>query len=437
MARMPHLARVPNAPPALLGLANLRGSIMPVLSAAGLLHRHAGEPKQAIVLDAGELVGLAVDEVGRVQSAGQSDVTEIDALELVSRAVVARGARKGHAAGAGLIRADTAGDEDETVRLVAFAIGEQDFALPVTAIDEVLELPSEIAVMPDADDAVVGSAASRGTVLPLLSLRALLRLGSGSGSARQRVVVTRIGQHRVGLLVDDMRAILNVAPSQIDIVPPVLARGGAEARIQAICRLDDGERLVSILAADQLLREDITARLLQGHAGEQETMAQDASDEESEQFLLFRIGDAQFGMAIDAVDEVLPVPERLTPLPKAPAFVLGLMSRRGEVIPVIDQAQRFGENGRGQSRGRVIVARIEDLRAGFMVDAVYEVVRIPTAQLQSAPDLGNDQTRVFERVAKLDGEHDIVLIVNPRELLDRVEQDLLRALRSDAAAPPS
>jgi purine-binding chemotaxis protein CheW len=109
------------------------------------------------------------------------------------------------------------------------------------------------------------------------------------------------------------------------------------------------------------------------------------------------------------------------------------MNLRGQVIPVIDQAQRFGAGTSQSARRRVIVTRIGELQAGFIVDAVSEVVRVRASALRAAPDFGNEDTRVFERVANLADEQRIILIVNPRELLDRAEQDLLRSLGKKGA----
>jgi purine-binding chemotaxis protein CheW len=279
----------------------------------------------------------------------------------------------------------------------------------------------------------VGSMAVRGALLPLLSLRALLALPGADDDPRARVLVVRVGANRVGLVVGAMRSILRVAEDDVDAVPQVLARGGAEARIQAICRLEDGKRLVSVLAADQLLRDDITARLFQG-AGEQD-MGETAAEQVFEQFLLFRIGEEEFGLPIGAVEEVALLPAKLTRLPKAPAFVQGVMNLRGQVIPVIDQSERFGAGAASGRKRRVVIVRIGDLSAGFVVDAVSDVLRVETSALRPAPDLGNEETRVFDRVANLAGEERIVLIVSPRELLDRAEQDLLRSIAGKGATP--
>ena len=56
---------------------------------------------------------------------------------------------------------------------------------------------------------------------------------------------------------------------------------------------------------------------------------------------MFRLGDDEFGLPIEAVDEVARVPDQITRLPKTPKFLEGVVNLRGEVLPVVDQRRRF------------------------------------------------------------------------------------------------
>ena len=423
---MPRIVRVPHAPSALLGVANMRGTVIPVISVARLLGREDEESQRVIVVDHDGLVGLAVTATAQlVYQRAAGDVTLVDVAELIARAVPETRLRR--SSGPVVALAERIARQ-ETVPLVAFTAGGQAFALPLPNIDGIVRVPEDIAQMPHADRVVVGAMPLQGAVLPLLSLAALLALPVRPTDRHARIVIVRIGTHRVGLLVDAMQSVVRVADVDIDPVPQVLNRGGAEARIQAICRLGDGKGLLSVLATDQLLREDIMARLLQGDGKEQDDMTGGAASNRSERFLMFRIGSGSFGLPIDQVEEVAPLPPRLTPLPNAPDFVKGVMNVRGQVIPVIDQARRFNGTAVDSAKPRVIVVRIGTLTAGFMVDAVSEVAQVPESALCEAPDLGAEGTRVFDRVATIGGRDDIVLIVSPRELLNSAEQDLLAEL---------
>ena len=60
-----------------------------------------------------------------------------------------------------------------------------------------------------------------------------------------------------------------------------------------------------------------------------------------EQFIIFRLGDQEYGLPIAAVDEIARPPEQITRLPKAPAFIDGVMNLRGSVVPIVDLRRRF------------------------------------------------------------------------------------------------
>ena len=435
VTRMPRISRVPRAPPAMLGLANFRGTVIPVLSGAVLLDRTDGGSSRLIVIDTGELLGLAVDDASPVLSSGASGAVQlVDIADLAARSMPqCAPPRRPHETTTAPL-ADPASDGTPTA-LVVFAIGDREFALPAAVVDRIAPLPGHIALMPDADDVVLGNAAFGDAVLPLLSLRALLALPlSDPGPRRRRVIVVKIGGDRIGLVVDAIRGIVQARDDQIDPLPLAQRRDHAAARIQAICRLDQGDRLISVLAPDQLLRDNIATKM-PDHAQPDPEHVAHAVAAETEQFLIFQIGPDEFGMPLGAVDAVAQLPVALGRLPNAPAFVLGVMNLRGQVIPVIDQSQRFGAIPCAGARRRVIVVRIGELRAGVVVDTISQVVRVNAADVRPAPDLRNAETQVFERVVNFAEAPGIVRIVNPRALLDRAERDLLIGIARKGAGP--
>jgi len=438
--RLPAIVRVPHAPPALVGLGNLRGTVLSILSLASLIDRPAGEGKRVIVLDEAQDVGLLVDDVSALidkdQTQGADRVARLlDIGTLLDRGFKTSGNRKTAPAAIAEVAREVTASADEVV-LLSFSIGDQEFALPLDQIDEVIRMPVGIALMPHADDAVIGTAAHRGMLLPILALRHLLSLPGESGSSASRVVIARLGGKRVGLLVDMVHAILRITEDMVDTIPAVLTRGAGEARIQAICRLDGGRRLISLLATQQLLRDDLVARLSEDNMELDEVANDQAGGTgDTEQFLIFRIGDENFGLPVAAVNEVVRMPDTLSSLPRAPKFVEGIMNLRGQAVPVIDQRRRFDAPAQAGQRRRVIIVGLGDLQAGFVVDAVSDVMRIASKDLRAAPDLGDGAVRVFDRVANLEAEKRMILLVEPRELLDRAERDLIAAMALGEASP--
>jgi purine-binding chemotaxis protein CheW len=450
--RPPAVTRVPLGPSSLVGVANLRGAVMPVVSLHALLGSEGApsETARVVVLDRGAPVGLMIDKVASLGAAertagtaddiaggeGHAPARLIDLDTLLARdfgSFAERGQHRHASIGQGsqaASQARTVAARDE-VALVCFTVAGQDFALPLASVHEVVALPAGVMAVPQADAVMQGVMTLRGQLLPLVSLRGLLGLrASGSGGSRSRVVVARIGDALVGLVTDGMKEILRIPSSEIDPVPAILTRGDAEAKIQGICRLEGGQRLVSVLSTESLFRDQALAERIMPQTETNQAMSTASKPSDGdEQFIVFRLGGEEYGLPIASVDEVVRVPETLTRLPKAPAFIEGVMNLRGRVVPVIDQRRRFRFEGQGERRReRIVVVRIDRMYAGFVVDTVSEVLKIPQSQLRTTPDLAAEGSQVIERIANIEVEGRMILLLNPRELLDRAERDLLAAM---------
>ena len=145
-----------------------------------------------------------------------------------------------------------------------------------------------------------------------------------------------------------------------------------------------------------------------------------------EQFVIFRLGDQEYGLPVAAVDEIARPPDHVSRLPRAPAFIDGVMNLRGSVVPIVDLRRRFEVEPKefGNAR-RILVLALGGGKTGFMVDGVSEVMRVPLDAIRPAPELSPEQMRLISRVANLDAEGRIILLVDPAQLLDQVEADVL------------
>jgi purine-binding chemotaxis protein CheW len=462
--RIPAAARVPHAPRALLGLANLRGSVLPLVSLAILLGIEEPSPSpsaRAIVLAGDAPVAVVVDLVetlvvvdsDRVQvSAGEMSAEPgepllgafsppgggaakiLDIAALLERAFAERdrSPRQTLARGALPIAERAKARHGDT--LVTFDVADQEFALEIGVVQEIVAMPGDATSMPLAEAAVVGMIALREHLLPLLSLRALLGFPAAlDEEMREKILVVVINGARIGLIADRARAVVLADSNAIDPTPPVFAaRAGGETRIKAIYRADQGRRLISILAPEQLFREDVMKRL---GAEKADTSSRDAVEAEvgESKFLIFRLGEDEFALPVEAVDEVARVPDRIARVPKAPKFLEGVINLRGDALPVVDQRRRFDMPARKRDEGaRLIVVRTRRHRAGLIVDGVSRVFGASASAIQAAPDLTGDMTRMVRGVLNLEQEGRIILVLDPTELLTRAESGLLEAFADRA-----
>jgi purine-binding chemotaxis protein CheW len=451
-------ARVPQAPRALIGVANLRGAILPVVSLRALLDLEAesGAASRAIVMDGAALVAIVVDAIdglvtidaerietrsaqlsvergeqlnGAFPLGDRQGAAKILDVQALLAATFARRVRLDHSNAPRGIIATHAPEAAEEARetFVTFDVAEQEFALDLDLVQEIIALPGAITSAPRVDKTVVGMMAHRDRLLPLVSMRELLGFAHAPISeVRAKVIVASVGGGLVGLIADRARAVISADPALIDPVPPVIqARSGGEARIKSIYRGEEGRRLVSILAPEQLFREEVMKRLGEARDASRPQPQLDEASEER-QFLVFRLGQDEFGLPVEAVVEVARAPDRVTRVPKAPKFLEGVINLRGAVLPVIDQRQRFDmprlDGGDGR---RLVVVQTGRHRAGLIVDSVSEVLRTTADAIKDAPDLTEDIARLVSGVVSIEAEGRILLILDPAELLTRAERGLL------------
>lgn len=464
IVRMPNLARMPLAPRSLLGLANLHGAVLPIVDLRRLLRLPEApldDAMRVIVMGRGAPVGFVVDRIERLAALAAGQIEKDDAgaggidpdlldgvikgaegdstIKILNPTRLLRdefsqlGVSGQRAASATTVSAvgavPSAAAPERRVSLVSFDVGRQEYALPLDRVREIIQLPEHISEVARSETAVLGVVTLRDRLLPLVSLRALLGLPADSERGEPgKVVVLPMGAGAVGVVADRTREILHVDPSAIDPAPSLLTRGEGDAEITSICRLDHGKRLVALLSPDRLFRSDLVRRVLseQGHRADDGASHTDGNAMADEQFIIFRLGDQEYGLPIAAVNEIARPPEQIARLPKAPAFIDGVINLRGVVVPIVDLRRRFDVTSTEPVGGRrILVLSLGAGKTGFMVDSVSEVLKIPESAIRPAPEVSTEQMRLIDRVANLDTQNRMILLVDPAQLLDRIEADVL------------
>lgn len=455
--RVPDVVRVPLAPPTLEGLANLRGKVLPIISLRrifGFAERGADDATRAVVIDLGQPLGFVVDRVASVVGVdvrqiedasciaatvrsdlvsgllknvgGHATIMVLDFQRLIAAEFAQVAAASARAAGTAALDADGEGDEEERaadeLQLVSFDVAGQEYAVAIEDVQEIVQMPDEIVQVPQSQPHVLGLMTLRQRLLPLVSLRRMFALPARAADEQSRIVVVSLGANAVGVVMDSVNEVLRVALSMVEPVPALLARESGMADIARICRLDGGKRLVSIIDAASLFRQDGIRELLEKQDVHQdmdmEAGADGAGNDDEEQLVVFRLGQEEFGVPIDSVQEIVRVPELLTHVPRAPAFVEGVINLRGSVLPVIDLRRRLGLPEAVRSdRQRIMVFLIDRVCTGFIVDSVAEVLKVERRAIEPAPQLSHEQSRLLARMANLEKQKRMLQLLDPRHLV--------------------
>ncbi len=135
------------------------------------------------------------------------------------------------------------------VELLAFWVADEEYAVEITEIQEIIKLPI-ITDVPRAHPSVMGIISLRGTIVPVVDLRLLLGLERRVISRQSRILVLRADGDPVGLLVDQVTSVVRLESDAVEPPPRAMQRHASEM-LSGVGRL--GGRLIIILNAAAVL----------------------------------------------------------------------------------------------------------------------------------------------------------------------------------------
>lgn len=469
--RVPTLNQVPLSGPAMLGVTNLRGSVLPVFSLRRLVGRNGGETTQhsrILVLRTPHPIGIWVDWVEKVADVPTS---RLDQSDLVRH-------RADHQLLSGFVRPDPyAGSEhtrmrrlldaeavyqasqcapiqtdealsgaaggrahtqvtqrrvQDTEQYVCFDIGDQAYALGVRQVKEVVRVPAQLEPVSGMADHVIGILSLRSLMIPLIRLSVLYGLKNEAACIQretdsQRVIVVPVGRRDgtefIGLVVDRINEVVSLSEDAIQPVPDMLSQMPGFQDINGMMRVDTGDAsLTALLDVRKLMTQQAFKAAAEAVSDSEVAMTTEQDSDDGRQIVVFRLDREEYGVAIEATKEILRVPETLTRVPQADAFIEGVINLRGMVLPVIDLRKRFAlPDEEKTNQQRIIVLNLDGQRTGFIVDAVREVLRVNRDDIEAAPPLSPEQNSLITEMANMTDDNRMVLLLDVGRLVSEQE----------------
>lgn len=138
------------------------------------------------------------------------------------------------------------------------------------------------------------------------------------------------------------------------------------------------------------------------------------------QWVTCQLEDEIYGVNVMQVQEVLRLTE-IAPVPGAPDYVIGIINLRGNVVTVIDTRRRFGlSQTESDDSSRIIIIEVNENVIGMLVDSVAEVVYLHQSEIDTAPNVGNDDSsRFIQGVCSRDEQ--LLILIDVNKLLTEEE----------------
>ena len=138
---------------------------------------------------------------------------------------------------------------------------------------------------------------------------------------------------------------------------------------------------------------------------------------EQDQHLTFDLSEEELAVPVLNIREIIRY-GKLTKMPMVPNFIEGVINLRGNVVPVINLAAKFGLNlQKADKRTCIIIMEVEiadeAVVMGIVVDKVLQVIEIPDDNIEPTPTLGaNIQTNFIKGMARIDDGFIIILDIS-------------------------
>jgi len=152
-------------------------------------------------------------------------------------------------------------------------------------------------------------------------------------------------------------------------------------------------------------------------------VAQSANDPIT-QWVTFFLDNEKYGIKVMQVQEVLRMTE-IAPVPGAPDYVLGIINLRGNVVTVIDSRKRFGlPDKEPDDATRIVIIEAGDHVVGILVDSVAEVVDLRGSEIETAPNVGTDESSKYIQGVSSQRQELLILVDVDKLLSDDEWQDV-------------
>lgn len=142
-------------------------------------------------------------------------------------------------------------NSEDIVQLVGFVVGEEEYAIPILNIQEIIK-PIEFTRVPSVPDYVLGVFNLRGNVIPLIDLRKRFGLVAGKQSSSTRYIVMKEGDNIAGFVIDRLTEAIRINQNRIDPPPETLVKD--KGMIYGIGKRD--QNILTILKVEALLKRD-------------------------------------------------------------------------------------------------------------------------------------------------------------------------------------
>jgi purine-binding chemotaxis protein CheW len=315
-------------------------------------------------------------------------------------------------------------DKESDIRqFVTFIVGDEVFAVDMAPVQEIIRVP-EVVKVPLAPRTLDGLANLRGKVLPIVSLRRIFGFDELGYDDATRAVVIDQGQP-LGFVVDRVVSVVSVDPKQIEDASAISGTVNTEL-VSGLLKDVGSYPMIMVLDFSKLIASEFAGALAssQSHSASSSMTDQlekndDVKNNDELHLVSFEVAQQEYAIVIDDVQEIVQVPELIVKVPHSESHVLGVMTLRNRLLPLVSLRRMFGLPTRdADENSRIVVVSIGASSVGVVMDSVNEVLRVARSDVDVMPSMmakdGNMSD--IEQICRLEGGKRLVSVLSVANL---------------------
>lgn len=304
-------------------------------------------------------------------------------------------------------------------QFVTFIVGTEVFAVDMAPVQEIIRVPDVVKV-PLAPRTLDGLSNLRGKVLPIVSLRRIFGFEERAYDDSTRAVVIDQGQP-LGFVVDRVVSVVGVDPRQIETTGTISATINTD-QVSGLLKDVGGYPMIMVLDFAKVIAAEfagaLTSNSSQRNAGldtELQNRATETQTNDELHLVSFEVAKQEYAIVIDDVQEIVQVPEAIVQVPHSESHVLGVMTLRNRLLPLVSLRRMFGLPTRhADEDSRIVVVSLGSASVGVMMDSVNEVLRVARSDVDAMPSLlaKDGNLSDISQICRLDGGKRLVSILS-------------------------
>ena len=260
------------------------------------------------------------------------------------------------------------------------------YGIDTNEVEQILRA-QDLTPMAMTPDAIRGLCSIEGLILCTLDFSYLLDKKSDfvdEHALKARQVTIKSSSHHFSLLISEVINSVEVDQSRVEYVED------SEDAIIALLKHED--EIVQIVSVETLIKDIALPSYISSEVRDISTTdGEDEKQSHLKRYLLFMMGSERYALEVDAIREIIALPESFTAIAESSKEILGMMSLREDLLVVADLRNYYDLNVNMTEKNRIIVSQHLGRHIGLVVDEIVDIQDVDIDRIEGMPENFKDK----------------------------------------------